>query len=48
VPAFYKDYPGQIHGFFNLSGVTADAELLYSDISREINTLLGRDKKIID
>jgi acetyl esterase len=45
VPAFYKDYPGQIHGFFNLSGVTADAELLYSDISREINTLLGRDKK---
>jgi acetyl esterase len=44
VPAFYKDYPGQIHGFFNLSGVTADAELLYSDISREINSLLGRDK----
>jgi len=42
VPSIYKEYPGQIHGFFNLSGITNDAESLYSDISFEINQLLGR------
>jgi acetyl esterase len=42
VPSIYKEFPGQIHGFFNLSGITNDAESLYSDISIEINQLLGR------
>ena len=42
VPAIYKEYAGQIHGFFNLSGVTEDANLLYSDIAFEINAILGR------
>lgn len=42
VPAIYKEYGGQIHGFFNLSGVTEDANLLYSDIAFEINAILGR------
>ena len=42
VPAIYKEYAGQIHGFFNLSGVTEDAESLYSEIAREINAVLGR------
>jgi acetyl esterase len=41
VPSIYKEYPGQIHGFFTLSGITNDAESLYSDISLEINRLLG-------
>ena len=44
VPAIYKEYGGQIHGFFNLSGVTDDAPLLYSDIAFEINAILGRGK----
>jgi acetyl esterase len=44
VPAIYKEYAGQIHGFFNLGGVTADADLLYSDIAIEINAILGRGK----
>ena len=42
VPAIYKEFAGQIHGFFNLSGVTEDAESLYSEIAKEINTVLGR------
>jgi acetyl esterase len=42
VSSIYKEYPGQIHGFFNLSGITDDAESLYFDISIEINRLLGR------
>ena len=42
VHCVYKEYFGQIHGFFNLSGITNDAELLYSDISNEINIILGR------
>ena len=42
VPAIYKEYAGQIHGFFNLSGVTEDAESLYSEIAKEINAVLGR------
>jgi acetyl esterase len=37
------EYGGQIHGFFNLSGVTDDAFLLYSDIATEINALLERN-----
>ena len=44
VPAIYKEYAGQIHGFFNLGGVTADADLLYADIAIEINAILGRGK----
>ena len=44
VPAIYKEYAGQIHGFFNLSGVTEDAESLYSEIAKEINAVLGRHK----
>jgi acetyl esterase len=42
VPAKYKEFAGQIHGFFNLSGVTEDAESLYSEIAKEINAVLGR------
>ena len=42
VSAIYKEYPGQIHGLFNLGGVTPDADLMYSDIATEINALLGR------
>jgi acetyl esterase len=42
VPAIYKEFAGQIHGFFNLSGVTGDAESLYSEIAKEINAILGR------
>ncbi len=42
VPAIYKEFAGQIHGFFNLSGVTEDAESLYSEIAKEINAVLGR------
>ena len=42
VPAIYKEFAGQIHGFFNLSGVTDDAESLYSEIAKEINAILGR------
>ena len=42
VPAIYKEFAGQIHGFFNLSGVTDDAESLYSGIAKEINAILGR------
>jgi acetyl esterase len=44
VPAIYKEYGGQIHGFFNLSGVTEDANILYSDIAFEINAILGRGR----
>ena len=44
VPAIYKEYAGQIHGFFNLSGVTPDADLLYLDIANEVNAILGRHK----
>jgi len=43
VSAIYKEYPGQIHGLFNLGGVTADADLMYSDIATEINAILGRN-----
>lgn len=42
VPAIYKEFKGQIHGFFNLSGVTEDADSLYSEIASEINAVLGR------
>ncbi len=42
VPAIYKEFAGQIHGFFNLSGVAEDAESLYSEIAKEINAVLGR------
>lgn len=42
VPAVYKEFAGQIHGFFNLSGITEDADLLYSEIANEINGILGR------
>lgn len=42
VPAIFKEFAGQIHGFFNLSGVTDDAESLYSEIAKEINAVLGR------
>ena len=42
VPAIYKEFAGQIHGFFNLSGVTDDAESLYSEIAKEINAILER------
>jgi acetyl esterase len=42
ISSIYKEFPGQIHGFFNLSGITNDAESLYSDISIKINQLLGR------
>lgn len=42
VPAIYKEFVGQIHGFFNLSGVTDDAESLYLEIATEINAVLGR------
>ena len=42
VPAIYKEFAGQVHGFFNLSGVTDDAESLYSEIAKEINAILGR------
>lgn len=44
VPAIYKEYAGQIHGFFNLDGITDDAESLYSEIAIEINAILGRHK----
>jgi acetyl esterase len=42
VPAIYKEFAGQIHGFFNLSGITDDAETLYSEIAKEVNAVLGR------
>jgi acetyl esterase len=42
VPALYKEFAGQIHGFFNLSGVTDDAESLYLEIAKEVNAILGR------
>ena len=42
VASIYKEYAGQIHGFFNLGGGTEDADLLYLDIAREINAILGR------
>ena len=42
VASIYKEYAGQIHGFLNLGGVTEDADLLYFDIAREINAILGR------
>ena len=44
VPAIYKEYAGQIHGFFNLSGITPDANSLYLDIANEVNAILGRHK----
>jgi acetyl esterase len=44
VPAIYKEYAGQIHGFFNLSGITPDADSLYLDIAKEVNAILGRHK----
>jgi acetyl esterase len=40
VECVYKEFGGQIHGFFNLSGVTGDAELLYSEIAQQINLIL--------
>jgi acetyl esterase len=43
VSAIYKEYPGQIHGLFNLGGVTSDADLMYSDIAAEIKAMLGRN-----
>jgi acetyl esterase len=43
VSAIYKEYPGQIHGLFNLSGVSPDADLMYTDIATEINAILGRN-----
>lgn len=44
VPAIYKEYAGQIHGFFNLSGITPDADSLYLEIANEVNAILGRHK----
>ena len=44
VPAIYKEFAGQIHGFFNLSGVTPDADSLYLDVANEVNAILGRYK----
>ena len=44
VPAVYIEFAGQIHGFFNLSGITDDANSLYSEIAIEINAVLGRRK----
>ena len=44
VPAIYNEYAGQIHGFFNLSGITPDADSLYLDIANEVNAILGRHK----
>ncbi|TNV70636.1 hypothetical protein FGO68_gene7235 [Halteria grandinella] len=42
VMSFYKEYAGQIHGLFNLGGVTPDADLMYLDIATQINSILGR------
>jgi hypothetical protein len=42
VASIYKEYAGQSQGFFNLGGVTEDADLLNLDIAREINAILGR------
>jgi acetyl esterase len=42
--SFYKEYAGQIHGLFNLSGVTPDADLMYRDIAAQINLILNRAK----
>jgi acetyl esterase len=44
VMSFYKEYAGQIHGLFNLGGVTPDADLMYLDIATQINSILGRSK----
>jgi acetyl esterase len=42
--SFYKEYAGQIHGLFNLGGVTPDADLMYRDIATQINLILNRAK----
>lgn len=44
VMSFYKEYAGQIHGLFNLGGVTPDADLMYRDVALQINSILGRLK----
>ena len=44
VMSFYKEYAGQIHGLFNLGGVTPDADLMYRDIAAQINLILDRAK----
>jgi acetyl esterase len=44
VMSFYKEYAGQIHGLFNLDGVTPDADLMYRDIATQINLIISRPK----
>ena len=36
----YKDYAGQIHGFFNLATVTNDSQVLYQDCAKFIQATL--------
>ena len=40
VPVIYREIEGQIHGCFSLAGVTPDAEMIQSELAREINSLL--------
>lgn len=42
VTTVYREYEGQIHGFFSLAGVTNDAIELQHFLADEINALLGR------
>ena len=41
IPVIYKDYPGQIHGFFNLATVTDDAIKLHEDCANLINQVMN-------
>ncbi len=38
----YREYPGQMHGFFALAAITPDAEQAQEFAACEINALLGR------
>lgn len=40
----YKDYPGQIHGFFNLATITEDAIELHRDCANFINQVVNAGK----
>jgi len=42
VTTVYREFDGQIHGFFSLAAITSDAVALQHFIADEINALLGR------
>jgi hypothetical protein len=41
VPTIYRDYPGQIHGFFSYSEDIDEGKNLRKEFARDINGILS-------